>query len=194
VTVVHSSESIRSYYRIKWKEDWKDYPAIIFDYSSVRGPTCVVPVDVLFNSNFVKEMHACINRRIPVRHTSQPTYSLNDLFLTIHIIDEGVSLILQLLRELITHQPVQMIPYRATRKPKVPLQVSRIRRPLHKPLHGKQDTILRPPFPHLSPLKPRQSGHMIGLGHGTPKFSRNLRLYRRSHRRFHQPKNLGGRG
>jgi len=36
----------------------------------------------------------------------------------------------------------------------------------------------------------RQSFPMIGLGHGTPKFSRNLRLYRRSHRRFRQPKNL----
>ena len=55
VQVVHSTEYNRDIIRVMWKEEWKNYSAIIFDYSSANGPVCIVPVDVLFNSNFVKK-------------------------------------------------------------------------------------------------------------------------------------------
>lgn len=54
VHVVRSSEFGRST-RIKWKEEWKDDHAIVYDYSVARGPICVVPVSVLFMSDFVRE-------------------------------------------------------------------------------------------------------------------------------------------
>jgi len=38
-----------------WRDEWKDDHAIIYDYSSVRGPICVVPVPILFKSDFVKK-------------------------------------------------------------------------------------------------------------------------------------------
>ena len=41
--------------RIVWKETWKDDHAIVYDYSGARGPVCVVPVPVLFMSDFVKK-------------------------------------------------------------------------------------------------------------------------------------------
>ena len=40
---------------ITWREEWKDFLAIIFDYSEVDGPICIVPTQVLFNSHFVAE-------------------------------------------------------------------------------------------------------------------------------------------
>jgi hypothetical protein len=54
VRVVYSSEYNR-YMRILWREEWKDYYAIIYDYSRSKGPTCIIPVSVLYNSPFVKE-------------------------------------------------------------------------------------------------------------------------------------------
>jgi hypothetical protein len=54
VRVVYSSEYNR-YMRILWREEWKDYYAIIYDYSRANGPTCIIPVSVLYNSPFVKE-------------------------------------------------------------------------------------------------------------------------------------------
>ena len=41
--------------RITWKEKWKDDYAVIYDYSEVKGPVCILPISTLFNSNFVKE-------------------------------------------------------------------------------------------------------------------------------------------
>lgn len=55
VQVEHSSEYARDSIRIWWKEAWKDYYAIVFDYSRKRGPVCVVPVAGLFSSDLVKE-------------------------------------------------------------------------------------------------------------------------------------------
>jgi len=60
VRVVHSSEYkttyVKSrYVRVLWREEWKDYYAIIFDYSRGGGPTCILPVSVLFNFPIVKE-------------------------------------------------------------------------------------------------------------------------------------------
>jgi hypothetical protein len=52
VRVVHSSEFNDSYLRILWREDWKDYHAIVFDYSLGGGPACIVPVKALLNSPF----------------------------------------------------------------------------------------------------------------------------------------------
>jgi hypothetical protein len=54
VRVLGSSEDKR-YVRILWREEWKDYHAIIFDYSRYEGPICVVLVDVLFKLPFVVE-------------------------------------------------------------------------------------------------------------------------------------------
>jgi hypothetical protein len=53
VQIVRSSESHR--FRVTWREEWKDYLAIIFDYSEAGGPVCVVPTQVLFNSTFVSQ-------------------------------------------------------------------------------------------------------------------------------------------
>lgn len=55
VQVVHSSEYGRDYIRIWWKEDWRTYRAIVFDYSRAGGPICVVPVTEFFSSDFVNE-------------------------------------------------------------------------------------------------------------------------------------------
>jgi hypothetical protein len=55
VHVIHSSEFMRDYIRIWWREKWEDDHAIVFDYSGARGPICIVPIHDLFMSNFVKE-------------------------------------------------------------------------------------------------------------------------------------------
>jgi len=82
VRVVHSSEFktkyVKSIYvRVLWREEWKDYYAIIFDYSRGGGPTCILPVSVLFNFPFVKEKIKTIeyansgywwSQRFPVGH------------------------------------------------------------------------------------------------------------------------------
>ena len=52
VRVVTSSERRKGYLRILWREEWKDYYAIVYDYSSGVGPICIVPVEILFNSPF----------------------------------------------------------------------------------------------------------------------------------------------
>jgi len=77
VRVVHSYEGKGTYLRILWREDWKDYYAIIFDYSRGSGPTCILPVSVLYNSPFVKEKRKTIeyansgywwSQRFPMNH------------------------------------------------------------------------------------------------------------------------------
>jgi hypothetical protein len=82
VRVVHSSEFetryVKSkYVRVLWREEWKDYYAIIFDYSRGSGPTCILPVSVLFNFPFVKEKRKQVeyanngywwSQRFPVNH------------------------------------------------------------------------------------------------------------------------------
>jgi len=77
VHVVHSSEFGRDYVRIMWREEWKDDHAIVYDYSSEGGPICVVPVSVLFMSDFVKEKRSEVSyansgywwsQRFPVDH------------------------------------------------------------------------------------------------------------------------------
>lgn len=41
--------------RITWKEKWKNDHAIIYDYSKTKGPICIIPIAVIFNSRFIKE-------------------------------------------------------------------------------------------------------------------------------------------
>jgi len=55
--VVHITRSSKFERRIRimWREEWKDFHAIIYDYSNAQGPVCVIPVSILFNSAFVKE-------------------------------------------------------------------------------------------------------------------------------------------
>lgn len=55
VNIVTSSEDRLEYYRIKWREEWKNNKAIIYDYTQTKGPICIVPTEALFNSDFVKE-------------------------------------------------------------------------------------------------------------------------------------------
>lgn len=55
VHIVHSSEFEGGYMRVKWREEWKGDYAIIYDYTNAGGPVCVVPVDDVFTSDFVKE-------------------------------------------------------------------------------------------------------------------------------------------
>jgi hypothetical protein len=59
VRVVHSSE-FKRYMRILWREEWKDYYVIIYDYSRAKGPTCIMPVSGLYNSPFVKQKRKTI--------------------------------------------------------------------------------------------------------------------------------------
>jgi len=54
VQVVNSLE-YDFYVRVTWKEKWRNYHALIFDYSAVNGPICVVPTGALFETNFVNE-------------------------------------------------------------------------------------------------------------------------------------------
>ena len=54
VHVVRSSKFGR-HIRIIWREEWKNGHAIVYDYSDVRGPVCVVPIPVLFASDFVRK-------------------------------------------------------------------------------------------------------------------------------------------
>lgn len=51
VQIVRSSETPKV--RVMWREYWKDFLAIIFDYSEAGGPICIVPSQEFFNSPFV---------------------------------------------------------------------------------------------------------------------------------------------
>lgn len=52
--IVHVEQSKeRNRFRIDWREEWKNHHAIIFDYSTVGGPVCVVPVTEFLGSHFV---------------------------------------------------------------------------------------------------------------------------------------------
>jgi hypothetical protein len=55
--IIHISKSrnFGTHIRITWKEKWKKDYAIIFDYSQTSGPTCIVPINELFNTEFVQE-------------------------------------------------------------------------------------------------------------------------------------------
>lgn len=77
VHVVHSSEFDREYIRIMWREEWKAHNAIIYDYSKVRRPVCIVPLPDLLSSDFVKEKRRRISyansgywwsQRFPTNH------------------------------------------------------------------------------------------------------------------------------
>ena len=64
VHIVHSSEFGRSYIRIMWREELENDYAIMYDYSSGGGPTCIVPIRDLFLSNFVKKRDRIFPTRI----------------------------------------------------------------------------------------------------------------------------------
>jgi hypothetical protein len=55
VQIAHYSQFQNNGIRVSWKETWKDYFALIFDYSSGGGPICIVPVQAFFSSRFVDE-------------------------------------------------------------------------------------------------------------------------------------------
>ena len=40
--------------RITWREDWKLDHVVICDYSKAEGPTCLIPVNTLFRSQFIE--------------------------------------------------------------------------------------------------------------------------------------------
>jgi hypothetical protein len=72
INVQHSSEYDRYYLRVVWYEKWKDYHALIFDYSAVQGPVCIVPVNILFKSNFITEKRAQESYENSGNYWSQP--------------------------------------------------------------------------------------------------------------------------
>lgn len=41
--------------RIYWRESWKGHQAIIYDYSKVQEPVCIVPISKLFSTDFVRK-------------------------------------------------------------------------------------------------------------------------------------------
>lgn len=55
VVVQRSKEFNKDIMRIRWKEEWKEYHAMIFDYSPADGGIYVVPREVFFNSYFVDQ-------------------------------------------------------------------------------------------------------------------------------------------
>ncbi|MGA2683220.1 MAG: hypothetical protein ABSF44_15645 [Candidatus Bathyarchaeia archaeon] len=55
VQIVTSSEFSQNAVRVSWKEEWKEYLAIIFDYSTAQGPVCIVPTTLFFTSQFVSK-------------------------------------------------------------------------------------------------------------------------------------------
>lgn len=57
IHVSYSSE-FGSTMRIHWKERWRNDYAAIYDYSVVGGPVCVIPMKILFESNFVRHKRA----------------------------------------------------------------------------------------------------------------------------------------
>jgi hypothetical protein len=50
--VVSKEYGVRT--RIYWKEKWKDDFAVIYDYKLANGPSCIVPIKALFETNYVK--------------------------------------------------------------------------------------------------------------------------------------------
>jgi len=50
--VVSKDYGVRT--RIYWREKWKDDFAVIYDYKLANGPTCIVPMKALFETNYVK--------------------------------------------------------------------------------------------------------------------------------------------
>lgn len=49
------SKDYGPYIRITWKEQWKDDHAIIYDYTKTHNPICFIPIQELFNIDFVRE-------------------------------------------------------------------------------------------------------------------------------------------
>lgn len=53
VAVQHSEKFGQDSIRIRWKEEWRDYHTLIFDYSPAKGPIYIMPVKDFFNNSFV---------------------------------------------------------------------------------------------------------------------------------------------
>jgi hypothetical protein len=52
---VVTSVDFGSHIRITWKEKWENDHAVIYDYSSVDGPICIIPVLTLFQNSFIRD-------------------------------------------------------------------------------------------------------------------------------------------
>ena len=71
--------------RVTWKEKWKDDHAVIFDYSKAQGPTCIIPVPILFKASFIEEKRktqAYKNSQYWWTQTFQEEHELPQLVLT----------------------------------------------------------------------------------------------------------------
>lgn len=55
VNVQHSIEYDRYHMRVVWNDKWVNYNALIFDYSAVHGPICIVPTNVFFKNSYIVE-------------------------------------------------------------------------------------------------------------------------------------------
>ena len=53
VVVQRSKEFNKKSMRIRWREEWKEYYALIFDFSLVDRGVFIVPKEAFFNSDFV---------------------------------------------------------------------------------------------------------------------------------------------
>lgn len=60
--------------RVYWKEKWKDDFAVIYDYKLANGPTCIVPIKDLFETNYVKNKRKDYGKS---KDWWSGTYSLN---------------------------------------------------------------------------------------------------------------------
>ena len=55
VQVQNSKGFNRDYMSISWREEWKNFHVLLFDYSPANGPICIVPAKTFFNSTFVEK-------------------------------------------------------------------------------------------------------------------------------------------
>lgn len=72
VTFSCSSEFNRGYMAVFWREHWKNNFVHIYDYWVANGPTCIVPIKVLFESSFLKK-----KKTLPSHDNNPYTYKGN---------------------------------------------------------------------------------------------------------------------
>jgi len=72
VTFSCSSEFNRDYRVVFWREHWMRHFAHIYDYWVVNGPTCIVPIKVLFESSFIKK-----KKELPSHDNNPYTYKVD---------------------------------------------------------------------------------------------------------------------
>lgn len=75
ITFSCSSEFNRDYMVIFWREHWLHHFAHIYDFWAINGPTCIVPIKILFESSFIKK-----KKELPSHDNNPYTYKGNEYY------------------------------------------------------------------------------------------------------------------